>query len=282
MIRPARALWDYAGITLGTGLTALGVNVFYVPNHISDGGVAGVGIMLLYLLHIPIALTLAVVNLPLMWLSHRMWGGRVSGRTVYGTLLLAAWVAVLHLPAPTHNLLLATIYGGLLSGVGLGLVFRSRGTTGGTDVVARFLTHAFPVSSGQALLAVDFVVIAAFGVVFNATAAMFSLIALFVSTRALDLVQEGVAYARQAIIFTDHGEAIGQQVLEVMGRGATLLQATGLYSRRERPALLVVVSRSEISRLKELVYAADPTAFMVVSTAHEVVGEGFRAPPREE
>jgi uncharacterized membrane-anchored protein YitT (DUF2179 family) len=277
-----RGVTEYGLITVGTALTALGVNLFYAPNHISDGGVSGLGIILQHLLHVPIWVTLAVVNLPLIWLSHRMWGGRVGARTIFGTLMLSLWVAVLPFPAPTHDLLLATIYGGLLSGVGLGLVFRSRGTTGGSDVVGRFLTHVFPLSVGQAMMAVDFFVIAGFGVIFDPRAAMYSLIALFVSSRAIDVVQEGVEFARQALIFSEQGEAIGRRVMEELGRGVTLIHATGLYTGQERPALYVVVSRSEVSKLKAAVYAADPKAFMVMSGVHEAVGEGFRKPPPEE
>jgi uncharacterized membrane-anchored protein YitT (DUF2179 family) len=281
---PARwgTLVDYLLITVGTALAALAVNAFYVPNHISDGGVAGLGIILFYLLHVPIWVTLAVVNLPLIWLSHRMWGGRVGTRTVYGSLLLSLWVGVLHVPAVTHVPLLATIYGGLVSGAGLGLVFRSRGTTGGSDVVARFLAHVFPLSVGQGMLLTDFFVIAGFGVAFHPVAAMYSLIALFVSSRAIDVVQEGVEFARQAWIFSDHHDVIGRRILDELGRGVTVVQATGLYTGQERPALYVVVSRAEVSKLKATVYAADPRAFMVMSGVHEVVGEGFRNPPPVE
>lgn len=282
MTSRGRAVMDYAVMTAGTAVTALGINLFYVPNRISDGGVSGLGIILLYGLHIPLWVTLAGLNLPLIWLSHRMWGGRVGIRTIYGTGMLALMVAIIHFPAPTHDLLLASVYGGLLSGAGLGLVFRSRGTTGGTDVMARFLAHVFPVSVGQGMMLVDFFVIAAFGVMFNPRVAMYSLIALFISARAIDVVQEGVEFARQAIIFSEHGDTIGQRVLQDLGRGVTLFHATGLYSGEQRPALYVVVSRSEVTRLKDAVYGVDPRAFMVVSGVHEVVGEGFRNPPLEE
>lgn len=273
---------DYVVITVGTALTALGINMFYVPNKISDGGVSGLGIILLYGVHIPVWLTLATVNLPLIWLSHRMWGGRVGMRTIYGTAMLSLMVGILHFPPGTHDILLATVYGGMLSGVGLGLVFRSKGTTGGTDVLARFLSHLFPVSIGQAMLVVDFFIIAGFGVMFDAKAAMYSLIALFISSRAIDIVQEGVEFARQAIIVSDYGEAIGQRVLEDLGRGVTAFKATGLYTGHPRSALYVVVGRAEVSRLKDAVYRIDPRAFLVVSAVHEVVGEGFRDPPLED
>ncbi|MCY0885296.1 MAG: YitT family protein, partial [Firmicutes bacterium] len=229
--------------------------------------------------------TLTALNLPLLWLSHRLWGGRVGVRTVFGTLMLSLWVGVfasLHLPAVTHNTLLAAIYGGILSGTGLGLVFRSRGTTGGTDVLARFLSHVLPISMGQGLLAVDFVIISAYGLVFDPQAALYSLIALFLSTRAVDLVQEGIAYARAFTIISDRPDEIARAILSEMGRGLTRWAGEGAYTGQHKTILFVLVSRPEVTRLKELVYRVDPRAFVVVGTVHEVIGEGFRSPPAEE
>ncbi|MBX5467579.1 MAG: YitT family protein [Firmicutes bacterium] len=280
-MRPA---WtEYVLIAMGTALTATGINALYAPNQISDGGVAGVGIILFYTLHWPIWAVLLGVNLPLLWLSHRLWGGRVGARTLFGTVMLSVWVAVLRWPPWTHVILLATVYGGILSGVGLGLVFRARGTTGGTDVVARFLTHLLPVSMGQAMLAVDFFIISAFGVVFrNPSLAMYSLIALFISSQAIDLVQEGSGFARAFTIITAEPDRLTEAILREVGRGVTRLCGVGGYTGDPRAVLLVVVSRSEVTRLKELIYSLDPKAFVVVGTVHEVVGEGFRKPPIEE
>lgn len=277
-----RQILDYGQIMVGTAITATGINGFYVPNHIADGGVSGVGIILQYLLHVPIWLTLAVVNLPLLWLSHRLWGGRVGLRTVVGTLMLSVWVGVLRVSPLSHNVLLAAIYGGILSGVGLGLVFRARGTTGGTDVVARFASHILPVSMGQAMMVIDFFVIAGFGVTFNATKAMYSLIALFISARAIDLVQEGTAFARAFTIVSAKPDEVGQRILNEIGRGVTRIGGHGVYTGESRPLLYVVVLRSELTRVKSLIYEVDPTAFVSVANVHEVVGEGFRKPPLEE
>lgn len=279
-LRPA--WYEYLMIAVGTAITATGINGFYAPNQISDGGVAGIGIILLYTLHVPIWLVLLGVNLPLLWLSHRLWGGRVGARTLFGTIMLSVWAGVLRWHPFTRDILLATVYGGILSGVGLGMVFRARGTTGGTDVVARFLTHLMPVSMGQAMLAIDFFIIAGFGVVFSPTLAMYSLIALFISSQAIDLVQEGSGFARAFTIITGEPDRLAQAILRELGRGVTRIEGIGAYSGLPRPILLVVVSRSEVTRLKELIYALDPRAFVVVGTVHEVLGEGFRRPPREE
>ncbi len=282
MTAKRRIILDYLQITTGTVVTAVGINGFYVPNRISDGGVSGLGIILFYLVHIPVWATLLVINLPLLWLSHKLWGGRVGSRTVYGTVMLSVAVALLTIHPLTHNTLLASVYGGLLSGVGLGLVFRSRGTTGGTDVAARFLSHLLPVSMGQGMMLIDFFIIAGFGFVFNPTIAMFSLIALFISSRAIDVVQEGVSYARAFTIVSQHADEIAQRVLANMDRGVTRIGGTGEYTGEQRTILYVVVTRSEVTTLKELVYEVDPEAFVVVGTVHEVVGEGFRKPPLEE
>ncbi|PSR20927.1 MAG: YitT family protein [Sulfobacillus acidophilus] len=277
-----RQTLEYAQIVLGTALTAIGINGFYAPNQISDGGVSGLGIIMQYLLHIPIWVTLAVFNLPLLWLSHRLWGGRVGLRTVVGTVMLSLWVGVLRVRPLTHNVLLAAIYGGILSGVGLGLVFRARGTTGGSDIVARFLSYIFPVSMGQAMLAIDFFVIAGFGVTFNPTKAMYSLIALFISARAIDLVQEGTAFARAFTIITSQPDLVGQRIMREIGRGVTQIGGQGAYTGESRPLLYVVVLRSEVTRVKALIYEVDPGAFVSVANVHEVVGEGFRKPPLSE
>lgn len=281
MMKPRRVVWEYIQITVGTVITAIGINGFYVPNRISDGGVSGIGIILLYVAHIPLWVTLLVVNLPLLWLSHKLWGGRVGTRTLYGTLMLSLAVAVLRVHAMTHNVLLAAVYGGVLSGVGLGLVFRSRGTTGGTDVVARFLSHWSPVSMGQGMMLIDFFIIAGFGFIFNPTLAMYSLIALFISSRAIDVVQEGVSYARAFTIVSAKADLVAGKIMETMNRGVTRMGATGEYTGELRPILYVVVTRSEVTTLKELIYEVDRDAFVVVGTVHEVIGEGFRKPPME-
>ncbi|MDA8193964.1 MAG: YitT family protein [Thermaerobacter sp.] len=282
MTRRRRMVVDYLSIVLGTAITATGINGFYVPNRISDGGVSGIGIILASTVHIPIWATLAVVNLPLLWLSHRLWGGRVGSRTVFGTVMLSVMVGIIRIRPMTHVILLAAVYGGILSGVGLGLVFRARGTTGGTDVIARFVGHFAPISLGQAMMVIDFFIIAAFGLVFSPTTAMYSLIALFIASRAIDLVQEGIAFARAFTIISTESEAISRRILEDIGRGVTRVGGHGQYTGEERPVLYVVVLRSEVTRVKEVIYNIDPSAFVVVANVHEVVGEGFRRPPLEE
>lgn len=267
---------NYLGIALGTALTAVGINAFYLPNRLNDGGVTGVAILLHLLLNVPIGIGIFGLNVPLFLASARALGLGSGARTIFGIAALSLWTQVLRLPPVTHDLLLAAVYGGVLSGLGLGIVFRSQGTTGGTDLVARLLSRYAPLTMGQGLLAADLLVIGVTGLVFNLTLAMYSLLALFVATRVVDVVQWGLDYSKAAWIITERGGTVAREVMAALGRGATIFQGRGAYTGRAKEAVLVVISRSEVYRLKAVAYRADPDAFLVFAEAHEVYGEGFR------
>lgn len=269
---------SYLGITSGCGLTGLGLALFLVPNKIAAGGVSGLATVLHYVLGVPVGLTMLVLNIPLFIAGLKFLGFQFGLKTLYGTLVLSLFTDTLSLVLrpPTFNPLLASIYGGILTGVGLGVVFRFGGSTGGTDLAALIFQRFFPISAGVGLLVVDALVITLAGIVFNMEMALYALLALFLTSRAIDTVQEGGGYAKAALIISDHSEEIAQRILTELDRGATGIQGRGLYTNRERELLLVVVQRSEVSRLKNLVANIDPRAFVIVSNVHEVLGEGFR------
>ncbi|WP_373995601.1 YitT family protein [Moorella sp. E306M] len=269
---------DYLGITTGTLITALGLVLFLVPNKIAAGGVSGLATVLHYVFGWPVGLTMLVLNIPLFLAGLKVLGWNFGLKTLYGTIMLSVFTdaLALWLHAPTANALLASIYGGLMSGVGLGVVFRSGGSTGGTDLAALLFGHFLHISSGVGLLLVDALVISLAGLTFNVELALYAFLALILTSRAIDAIQEGGGYAKAAIIISDHAETIARQVMEELDRGVTGLAGRGLYTGKEREVLLVVVQRSEVSRLKSLVAAVDPEAFVIVSNVHEVLGEGFR------
>ncbi|BCV20156.1 YitT family protein [Moorella sp. Hama-1] len=274
-----RKAWaDYLGITAGTLMTALGLVLFLVPNRIAAGGVSGLATVLHYLLGWPVGLTMLALNIPLFLAGLKVLGLEFGFKTLYGTIILSFFTdtLALWLHAPTSNTLLASLYGGLLSGVGMGIVFRSGGSTGGTDLAALLFRHYLHISAGVGLLMVDALVITLAGLAFNVELALYALVALFLTSRAIDAIQEGGGYARAALIISDKAEEIARQVMQELDRGATGLAGRGLYTRQEREVLLVVVQRAEVSRLKNLVAALDPGAFVIVSNVHEVLGEGFR------
>jgi uncharacterized membrane-anchored protein YitT (DUF2179 family) len=203
---------------------------------------------------------------------------------VVSVLVLSAAIDLLAplLTPPTSDRLLVICYGGLLDGLGMGLVFRGRGSTGGTDVLARLAHRFLGVGIGQALLAMNVVIFAAAGFIFGAEAVMVALALAFVSARVLDVVQSGFAAARSALIISTAPERVKTAVLERLGRGVTVLAGQGGYTGEPRPVLYVVVAAHEVGRLKRLVAEADPEAFVAIAPAQEVLGEGFSPHPEEE
>lgn len=274
------ALRDYLIITAGVSLTALGLVWLLIPNRIAAGGVSGLATVIYHVWRLPVGPVMLAINLPLFLACLRFFGPRFGVRTLYGTavlsLMVEAWSAVIHRPL-TSNALLAALYGGVLTGAGMGLAFRAKGTTGGTDLSAQLLHRFTGISVGQALLMIDAAVIALAGVVFESPeAALVAIITVFVGGKAVDTVLVGVDYAKAAIVISDRSEEIGQALLRDLERGVTGLEGRGLYSGIRREVLLCVISRSEETRLREIVHRIDPRAFVILTGVHEVLGEGFR------
>ncbi len=272
-----KVLFSYAMITLGALLTALALDLFLVPNKIAAGGVSGLATVVFYLSGIGVGVTMLLVNAPLFAAGWRLIGRTFVIRSIYGALLLSLFTDFFaFLPALTTDALLASLYGGILSGIGMGMTLKWGGSTGGTDVAAVVFQHMARISVGQALLIIDFIIIGLAGVAFGAELALYALVTLFVTSKGIDLVQEGMVYAKAAYIISDQSDAIAQAVLEEMSRGVTALKGKGMWTQSERDVLLVIVARSEIATLKRLVSQADPSAFVVIHDAHEVLGEGFK------
>ncbi|MGI6384964.1 MAG: YitT family protein [bacterium] len=269
---------DYAGIFIGVTMVAIGLDVFLVPNKIAGGGVSGLAIILHHLLRVPVGTAILVINIPLFYAGIKILGAGFGLRTLIATIILSVEVDLFapFIPVITHDLLLAAIYGGLLTGIGMGIVFRFRGTTGGTDMIARLVHRFTSLTVGQALLIVDSIIIAIAGVVFNAELALFALINLYINTRVIDLIQEGVSVSKMAIIISDYSEDIAAGILGDLGRGVTGLDGEGLYSGQKRQVLLCVINRVEAGKLKDIINGIDPDAFVIMTDTHEVLGEGFK------
>lgn len=266
-----------AGILLGSLITAVGLNALEIPNRIAAGGAAGIATIVYFLTGLEPGLMIFLINIPLLLISGFIVGWRFSWYSVIGGLATSGWVyATSRLPVWTDNAFLAALYGGVVTGIGIGIVFRSHGSTGGTDLLARLLNHFTGLPIGQALLLIDASIVTLAGFVFGAELAMYALIAIFVTTRVIDFVQEGFFSVKALIIISDQEAAIADEILGELGRGVTYLHGEGGYSHLAKRALLVVVSRAELSSTKALVQRQDPKAFVIVVEAHEVLGEGFR------
>lgn len=277
-MRLRKLITSYIWITVGSVFIALALDIFLVPNKIAAGGVSGLATILFHIFRLPVGWVLITLNIPLFLLSFRELGVRVFIRSVYGAMVTAVFVELLktYVPVMTSDVLLAAIYGGMITGIGMGIVLKAGGTTGGTDLVARLLHKYFPVTMGQGLLGADFVVISLAGIFFNVELALYALLSLFITSKVIDLVQEGISFAKAAYIISEHSEEITQAVFKELGRGVTALHGTGMFTGEERPVLLCVVGRTEQSRLKELIYEIDHKAFVFITDAHEVLGEGFK------
>jgi uncharacterized membrane-anchored protein YitT (DUF2179 family) len=276
---PKKLLLAWIGITVGSLFIALALDIFLVPNRIAAGGVTGMATIFFYVLKIPISWTIMILNIILLLLSYRELGLRLVIRSLYGAAVTSVFVELLQyrVPVPTHDLLLASIFGGIIAGLGTGIVLRSGGTTGGTDLVARLVNKFLPITLGQALLGADSVVIVMAGIFFNAELALYALLGLLATSQVIDLVQEGIVFAKAAFIITSHSEEVAQSIFQELGRGVTSLAGTGMYTGERRPVLVSVVAKTEESRLKDLVYGVDANAFVFFTDAHEVMGEGFKS-----
>ena len=273
-----RPVFEYLVVLFGSFLIALSLNWFLVPNQIAAGGVSGLATVVYYLTRLPVGVTMLFVNVPLFLISLKVLGPTFGVKTVVGAVATSVFVDVTAgwLTPLTSDPFLACIYGGVLSGIGIGVTFRVGGSTGGTDIAARLLHHWFRLGPGRMLMVADGFVIALAGIVFGAELALYAFIAVFLTGRVIDFIQEGGVYAKAAFIISTESDAIAQAVLHEMERGVTELKGQGMFTGMDRPVLFVIVPRGEIARLRRIVARIDLKAFMVVTDVSEVLGEGFR------
>lgn len=277
----ARRFGEFLVLNVGVLVVAAGLALFLVPNKIAAGGVGGIATILFHLFGLPVGVMMLALNVPLFVWGILRLGWAHALRTLYGTILLSVAIDLMvgFAPVPTGDPLLASLFGGVLVGFGSGLVFQSKGTTGGTNYGAAILRSYFGVNIGQLLFLIDGVVVLAAGLAFrSAELAMFALISIFVASWLIDVVLEGFGFAKAFFIISTRPEALARVVLQDLDRGATTWRVRGAFSGEERGILFTVVVRSEVTRLRETVHAVDPNAFVVVTDVREALGEGFRKP----
>jgi len=274
-----RTILDLFVIALGSAAFALSVTMLLDPYGIVPGGVTGVAMLLCELFpKLPLGLTVLALNAPLFLLSWRLLGRRFLFYTGFGTLVSSVLIDLFAgLPPIETEPMLAGVFGGLLMGAGLGLVFLKGATTGGSDVIARLLKIPFPyVQIGKLMLAFDGLVVVAAGFVFGSVNHMlYAVITLYIGTKALDGILYGLNVERMAFVISDRIPDIVAKISDRLGRGATLLRGEGAYSGAERRIILCAIKRQQITDLKNLVKESDPKAFVILTEAHEVLGEGF-------
>lgn len=265
------------GLTLGSFLLAVGLVLFLEPNTIAPGGVTGFAIAFKELVNIPIYITNLLINVPLFILGVIILGKNFGWKTLYATVLLSFFLKIIPMRVITSDLLLASTFGGVVSGIGLGLVFRSGGTTGGTDLIGSILHKFFPsFSTANFMMLIDILVVAFAGIVDGKVETSFySIISLYITVKIIDLVLEGMGYLKGFLIITNKTEKVSKALMEELERGVTLFKGLGMYSKEEKDILLCIVNRPQFTKTKEMVHSIDEEAFVMVVDISEVVGEGF-------
>lgn len=265
-------------VLVGSAIVAITFNLFLLPNRIASGGVSGISTIVYDTLAITPAFTQWAFNIPLFIAGILLLGGfKYGAKTLVGTLFLPYVVYLTRDFAPaTTDPLLGAIFGGIGVGLGLGIVFRTNSSTGGTDLAAQIIHKYTGFSLGGCVFIIDGLIVATSAVVFNIELALYALIALYITGKTIDLVQLGIGYAKVALIISEKQEEVQHGILSEVDRGVTKLSGYGGYTSHKRPVLMCVVNQTEVTKLKQVIKKIDPTAFVIVTNATEVLGEGFK------
>lgn len=273
-----KTIFSYFSIGVGVFLMSIGLAYFLAPNTIAPGGVTGFAIVIEKTTKIPIYITNLVINIPLFILGAKILGKITALKTLYATVLLSFFLKILPPAILTYDLLLAAIFGGVMAGIGLGIVFKFGGTTGGTDLAGAILNRKFPsFSIATFMMMIDILVVAFAGIVERKIeTSLYSVISMFVTIKVIDMILEGIGYLKGFFIITTKPEEISEKLMKDLDRGVTSLAGKGMYTKEEKDVLLCVVNRSQFSQTKEIVKQVDPKAFIMVTEMYEVLGEGFK------
>lgn len=268
---------EYGIIFLGTLLIGIAIKNIYDPVNLVTGGASGIAIIVKELFGVPLWLTNTILNVPLFITAYYMMGWQFMKRTLFATAMLSVILYLLPERAIIgDDLFLSAIFGGIITGIGTGLVFMVNCTTGGTDMLAALIQKKLPhYTTAQIMQVLDGLTVLAGASVFGIRAALYAIVSIFCLGKVTDGIIEGLKFSKQAYIISDRYQEIAQAVLERMGRGVTSLDAVGMYSGQKKQVLFCVVSRKEIVVLRQIVAEFDADAFLIVSDAREVFGEGF-------
>lgn len=269
-------------LVIGTLILAIAINLLFLPNNLSTGGASGIALIIYYLYKVPVGLTVILINIPLFIIALKDLGWKFCSKAIIGTALLSVLIEITsgigNIVNIEQDVFLGCIFGGLLNGIGLSLVFKADGSTGGSDLLAQIIYKKRPVSSiGQILLVIDSLVIITNAIVFNSISiALYSVIALFISKKTTDIIFEGVNYTKAVNIISKMGDKIAKEIIEKTDRGVTTSKCTGVYTNEEYTHVISVVTVPQLPLVKKVVKSIDKGAFIYISDTREVLGLGFK------
>lgn len=268
-------------ISLGSLINAIGVNLFIIPSKLLNGGLSGISLILHYLFQIPVGLSLLLLNIPLFILSILKIDKKFTLFTIIGTvtlsfgLMLTAPLIKVLSPAPDVNRLLYCIYGGVLSGLGIGIVFSNQGSTGGIDIISIIAKRRYNIDIGLASFAMNFIIISIGTAFFGLQVGLYTLIVMYISSSVMDRVLKGFSRQKMLIIITKKAEHVSSAVMNKLRRGITILYGEGAYTKEKINIIYCVVSPTQLPKLKQLVREIDENAFISITDTSEVQGKGF-------
>ncbi|QWG63659.1 YitT family protein [Bacillus mycoides] len=264
-------------IIIGALLMATGLEIFLIPNQVIDGGITGISIMLSHLTGLNLGIFLFILNLPFVFMGHKQIGKTFAFSTVFGILTLSILTTLFHsIPAFTDDILLATIFGGMALGVGVGLVIRYGGALDGTEILAILINKKIPFSVGEIVMFFNVFILGAAGFVFSWDRAMYSILAYVIASKAIDTVVNGFEQSKSVWIISEQQEELGEAINSQLGRGVTYLHGEGAYTGDNKKVIFCIINRLEEAKLKSLIEELDPAAFLAVADITEVRGGRFK------
>lgn len=268
----ARAAYMYFFLLLGSVLAAVGLEFFLIPNNIIDGGVIGISIIASHLTKIPVGLFTFVLNIPFLIFGYKQLGGTFVASSLFSVTVFSTCVTIFHpISALTEDILLATVFGGIVLGIGVGLIIRYGGSLDGTEIVGIFLNKRTPFSVGESVMFFNIFILSSAGLFFGWDKAMYSLIAYFIAYKVIDVTIEGLDEEKSAIIISEHGVEIAEAIKERLGREVTFFEKdTGIH--QNRLVIYSVITRLEVSKLKDIISDIDEEAFVTISDVYDIMG----------
>ncbi len=275
--RIKREITRYLFLFIGSAFAATGLEIFLVPNNIIDGGIVGISIIVSYLTRIPLSLYIIAFNLPFLFFGYKQIGKTFVFSSLVSILSLSFWLTILHpIPGLTSDILLASVFGGIILGVGVGLIIRYGGSLDGTEMVAIIFNRRMAFSVGEVVMFFNIFILSSAGLVFGWDRAMYSLIAYFIAFKVIDVVLDGLDEVKAVIIISDNGVEISEAIMARLGRGVTFLEGKGGFSQHSKSILYSVVTRLEVAKLKSIIHEKDGNAFVTINDVADVMGGKHR------
>ncbi len=263
-------------LTVGAMITAFALESFLVPNNIIDGGVIGISMIISHITKWNLGLLILILNTPFIIMAFKKMGGKFVVQTAFANIILAVFLNIFHHYKVTHDLLLATVFGGIILGLGVGIILKHEGSLDGTEMLSLVVSKKFGCSVGEFIMGINVFIYLVAGKVFSWESAMYSIMTYFIASKVIDTVMEGFNSSKSVRIISDNASAIGEQLIERLDISVTYLQGIGGYTGQDKDLIYCVISRLELPKMIDIIKEIDPKAFVSVVDVHEVYGGRFR------